>query len=133
MRLRGLAMRDDVSGLVRGVEPRSASIRALLRCSLRERPEACPAARRAPGNNRSLTSGSLLDLDYCCRFRLASSRAIGAMMREAMLALLAKEPAHGYELRQRLAAALGPVGEVLNSGQVYVTLSRLERAGLVRG
>jgi DNA-binding PadR family transcriptional regulator len=50
-----------------------------------------------------------------------------------MLALLAKEPAHGYELRQRLAAALGPVGEVLNPGQVYVTLSRLERAGLVRG
>jgi DNA-binding PadR family transcriptional regulator len=54
-------------------------------------------------------------------------------MREAMLAILAKEPAHGYELRQRLAQALGPVGEVLNPGQVYVTLSRLERAGLVRG
>lgn len=54
-------------------------------------------------------------------------------MREAMLALLAKEPAHGYELRQRLAAALGPVGEVLKPGQVYVTLSRLERAGLIRG
>jgi DNA-binding PadR family transcriptional regulator len=54
-------------------------------------------------------------------------------MREAMLALLAKEPAHGYELRQRLARALGPIGEVLNPGQVYVTLSRLERAGLVRG
>ncbi|HET6949675.1 MAG TPA: PadR family transcriptional regulator [Acidimicrobiales bacterium] len=54
-------------------------------------------------------------------------------MREAMLALLAKEPVHGYELRQRLAGALGPVGEVLKPGQVYVTLSRLERAGLVRG
>jgi DNA-binding PadR family transcriptional regulator len=54
-------------------------------------------------------------------------------MREAMLALLAKEPAHGYELRHRLASALGAVGEVLNPGQVYVTLSRLERAGLVRG
>jgi DNA-binding PadR family transcriptional regulator len=54
-------------------------------------------------------------------------------VREAMLALLAKEPAHGYELRQRLTAALGPVGEVLNPGQVYVTLSRLERAGLVQG
>lgn len=54
-------------------------------------------------------------------------------MREAMLALLAKEPAHGYELRLRLTEALGPVGEVLNPGQVYVTLSRLERAGLVRG
>jgi len=54
-------------------------------------------------------------------------------MREAMLALLAKEPAHGYELRQRLASALGPVAEVVNPGQVYVTLSRLERAGLVQG
>lgn len=53
-------------------------------------------------------------------------------MRDAMLALLAKEPAHGYELRQRLTRALGPVGEVLNPGQIYVTLSRLERAGLVR-
>jgi DNA-binding PadR family transcriptional regulator len=53
-------------------------------------------------------------------------------MREAMLALLAKEPVHGYELRQRLTRALGPIGEVLNPGQVYITLSRLERAGLVR-
>ena len=53
-------------------------------------------------------------------------------MREAMLAFLAKEPAHGYELRQRLTKAFGPVGEVLNPGQIYVTLSRLERAGLVR-
>ncbi len=53
-------------------------------------------------------------------------------MREAMLALLAKEPAHGYELRQRLTRALGPIGEVLNPGQIYITLSRLERAGLVR-
>jgi DNA-binding PadR family transcriptional regulator len=53
-------------------------------------------------------------------------------VREAMLAFLAKEPAHGYELRQRLTRAFGPVGEVLNPGQIYVTLSRLERAGLVR-
>jgi DNA-binding PadR family transcriptional regulator len=53
-------------------------------------------------------------------------------MREAMLAFLAKEPVHGYELRQRLTKALGPVGEMLNPGQIYVTLSRLERAGLVR-
>jgi DNA-binding PadR family transcriptional regulator len=53
-------------------------------------------------------------------------------MRDAILALLAKEPAHGYELRQRLVAALGPAGGALNPGQVYVTLSRLERAGLVR-
>jgi DNA-binding PadR family transcriptional regulator len=53
-------------------------------------------------------------------------------MRDVILSLLAKEPAHGYELRQRLAKALGPVGGALNPGQVYVTLSRLERAGLVR-
>jgi len=52
-------------------------------------------------------------------------------MRDAMLSLLAKEPAHGYELRQRLVRALGPAGGALNPGQVYVTLSRLERAGLV--
>lgn len=53
-------------------------------------------------------------------------------MRDAMLALLAKEPAHGYELRQRIAAALGPAGEVLNPGQVYVTLARLVRSRLVQ-
>jgi DNA-binding PadR family transcriptional regulator len=53
-------------------------------------------------------------------------------MQEAILALLAKEPAHGYELRQRLESALGPAGGALNPGQVYVSLSRLERSGLVR-
>ncbi len=47
-----------------------------------------------------------------------------------ILAFLAKEPAHGYELRSRLAAALGPLADVVSSGQVYVTLGRLERAGL---
>jgi DNA-binding PadR family transcriptional regulator len=52
-------------------------------------------------------------------------------MRDAILSLLAKEPTHGYDLRQRLVKALGPVGDALNPGQVYVTLSRLERAGLV--
>jgi DNA-binding PadR family transcriptional regulator len=52
-------------------------------------------------------------------------------MRDVILSLLAKEPAHGYELRQRLVNALGPAGGTLNPGQVYVTLSRLERAGLV--
>ena len=52
-------------------------------------------------------------------------------MRDPILALLAKEPAHGYELRQRLVQALGPPGHALNPGQVYVTLSRLEKVGLV--
>jgi DNA-binding PadR family transcriptional regulator len=53
-------------------------------------------------------------------------------VQEAILALLAKEPAYGYELRRRLEAALGPAGGALNPGHVYVTLSRLERSGLVR-
>lgn len=48
-----------------------------------------------------------------------------------MLALLAKEPAHGYQLRARLRHALGPIGAALNDGQIYVTLARLERAGQV--
>ena len=52
-------------------------------------------------------------------------------MRDPILALLAKEPAHGYEVRQRLVDALGPTGQALNPGQVYVTLARLEKVGLV--
>jgi len=52
-------------------------------------------------------------------------------VQDVVLALLAKEPSHGYDLRQRLAAALGPLGDTLNAGQIYVTLTRLEKAGLV--
>ena len=53
------------------------------------------------------------------------------MQQEVVLAMLAKEPSHGYELRARLRHALGPLGEAMNPGQVYVTLTRLEKAGLV--
>ena len=53
------------------------------------------------------------------------------MQQEVVLALLAKEPSHGYELRARLHQALGPLGEAMNAGQIYVTLTRLEKAGLV--
>jgi DNA-binding PadR family transcriptional regulator len=52
-------------------------------------------------------------------------------MQDVVLALLAKEPSHGYELRGRLQDALGPLGEAMNAGQIYVTLGRLEKAGLV--
>ena len=54
------------------------------------------------------------------------------VVQEVLLALLAREASHGYELRARLALALGPLASVLNEGQVYVTLGRLERSGLVR-
>jgi DNA-binding PadR family transcriptional regulator len=53
------------------------------------------------------------------------------VVQDAVLALLAKEPSHGYELKARLREALGPLGEAMNAGQVYVTLTRLEKAGLV--
>ena len=53
------------------------------------------------------------------------------MQQEVLLALLAKEPSHGYQLRARLRDALGPLGDAMNDGQVYVTLARLEKAGQV--
>jgi DNA-binding PadR family transcriptional regulator len=53
------------------------------------------------------------------------------VQQEVVLALLAKEPSHGYELRARLRQALGAVGDALNAGQIYVTLTRLDKAGLV--
>jgi DNA-binding PadR family transcriptional regulator len=53
------------------------------------------------------------------------------VQQEVVLAMLAKEPSHGYQLRARLQKALGPAGDAMNAGQIYVTLSRLEKAGLV--
>jgi DNA-binding PadR family transcriptional regulator len=53
------------------------------------------------------------------------------MQQEVVLAMLAKEPSQGYQLRARLNDALGALGEELNAGQIYVTLSRLEKAGLI--
>jgi DNA-binding PadR family transcriptional regulator len=54
------------------------------------------------------------------------------VQQEVVLALLAKEPSHGYDLRARLRQGLGPLGDAMNAGQIYVTLTRLEKAGLVR-
>ena len=53
------------------------------------------------------------------------------MRQEVLLALLAKEPSQGYQLRARLNDALGSLGEEMNDGQIYVPLGRLQRAGLV--
>ncbi len=49
-----------------------------------------------------------------------------------LLALLAKEPAHGYELKQALEQTFGSAYPSPNIGQIYVTLGRLEKDGLVR-
>lgn len=53
-------------------------------------------------------------------------------VRNALLGLLARRPAHGYELHDAFEAMVG--GEQvwdLKPAQVYTTLSRLEREGLV--
>ena len=52
-------------------------------------------------------------------------------MRMPLLALLSRGPAHGYELKRDFEAAFGTVWGALNIGQVYTTLARLERDGLV--
>jgi DNA-binding PadR family transcriptional regulator len=56
----------------------------------------------------------------------------GAIMRYAFLALLAKAPAHGYELKQAFEEAFGDVWPPLNFRQIYTTLQRLERDTLVQ-
>ena len=53
-------------------------------------------------------------------------------MRLHLLALLAKEPAHGYELKLALEQTFGEAYPSPNIGQIYVTLKRLEQDGLVR-
>ena len=53
------------------------------------------------------------------------------MRQEVVVAMLAKEPSTGSRLRARLNAALGPLGEAMNDGQIYVNLARLEKTGLI--
>jgi len=51
-------------------------------------------------------------------------------LRYGILGLLTEEPLHGYEMKSRFEALLGRTWEV-NIGQVYSTLQRLERDGLI--
>lgn len=51
-------------------------------------------------------------------------------VKDALLALLLAAPSHGYQLKADFDAATGGVWP-LNVGQVYSTLQRLERDGLV--
>lgn len=52
-------------------------------------------------------------------------------MKNIILALLALDPAHGYELKQAYDDLFGAIQTPLNAGQIYTTLSRLEKDGLV--
>lgn len=51
-------------------------------------------------------------------------------LRFGILGLLTEAPLHGYQVKQRFEALLGGTWEV-NIGQVYSTMQRLERDGLV--
>ncbi|MFC4534839.1 PadR family transcriptional regulator [Sphaerisporangium dianthi] len=51
-------------------------------------------------------------------------------IRHGLLALLSRGPRHGYQLRVEFEASTGATWP-LNIGQVYTTLSRMERDGLV--
>ena len=52
-------------------------------------------------------------------------------VRHGLLALLAEQPRYGYQLRTEFESRTGATWP-LNVGQVYTTLARLERDGLVR-
>ncbi|QKV93469.1 helix-turn-helix transcriptional regulator [Streptomyces sp. NA02950] len=54
-------------------------------------------------------------------------------MRLPLLALLARGSAHGYELKQDLEKLLGSAYPQPNIGQIYVTLNRLQKSGLIEG
>ena len=52
------------------------------------------------------------------------------IVRHALLALLSEGPKYGFQLAQEFEAGTGEMWP-LNTGQVYTTLQRLERDGLV--
>jgi DNA-binding PadR family transcriptional regulator len=52
-------------------------------------------------------------------------------LKYGVLGLLSGEPLHGYEVKSRFESMLGGTWEV-NIGQIYTTLQRLERDGLVQ-
>jgi DNA-binding PadR family transcriptional regulator len=53
-------------------------------------------------------------------------------MKYFFLSLLAQTPTHGYDLLQSYEQLFSTALPPLNAGQIYTTLSRLERDGLVR-
>jgi DNA-binding PadR family transcriptional regulator len=53
-------------------------------------------------------------------------------VKHALLALIAGGAAHGYDLKLAFEEQFGSVWPPVNIGQIYSTLQRLERDGLVR-
>ena len=53
-------------------------------------------------------------------------------MKYLFLALLSEAPTHGYDLLQTYESLFAVVLPSMNAGQIYTTLARLERDGLVQ-
>ncbi len=64
--------------------------------------------------------------------RLPEVKVVVMSVKQALLALLEEGPMYGYQLRAEFEQRTGATWP-LNVGQVYTTLTRLERDGLVAG
>jgi hypothetical protein len=73
-----------------------------------------------------------VDVAYYTQYATRYDIGFGAIVsiRHALLALLSEGPRYGLQLREEFEARTGEVWP-LNVGQVYTTLQRLERDGLV--
>jgi DNA-binding PadR family transcriptional regulator len=73
-----------------------------------------------------------MDRRYNTRYHTwhATELYVAVSVRHALLALLSEGPKYGLQLREEFEARTGEVWP-LNVGQVYTTLQRLERDGLV--
>jgi DNA-binding PadR family transcriptional regulator len=75
-----------------------------------------------------LTVDGVISIAYCTEYDTKQSNTMS--VRHALLALLSEGPKYGLQLGQEFEARTGEVWP-LNMGQVYTTLQRLERDGLV--
>lgn len=71
-----------------------------------------------------------MDIAYAYATCICYMYGRGMSLRFGVLGLLAEEPLHGYQVKQRFEEMLGGTWEV-NIGSVYQALQRLERDGLV--
>src|SRR3954466_4388134 len=85
-------------------------------------------AHRLPGVPRRQLACAPRYSEYYTEYATRYDRRMS--VRHALLALLSEGPKYGLQLREEFEAGTGEVWP-LNVGQVYTTLQRLERDGLV--
>jgi DNA-binding PadR family transcriptional regulator len=117
------------AGLVYDAEPLPPASSRYERASISARSpraSACPACASAGVSRCSSTRW--MYIQYNTQHAIGSGS--GMSVRHALLALLSEGPKYGLQLREEFEARTGEVWP-LNVGQVYATLQRLERDGLV--